>query len=212
MIFTQSYIKTATLYVPYHQIEEYKASGVRAWGAFGTILPITHKVTYVVDGQEYATDSVYYNASITPMDEPTAKEGYTFSGWSEIPETMPAHDVTIEGTFAANRYKVTYVVDGEEYAMDSVTYGERIPTKAYPTKEGYTFSGWSEIPETMPAHDLTITGSFEANGIDRITIDTRADVYNLQGIKVQEDVWVEDLSKTLPQGIYIVNGKKVVVK
>ena len=26
--------------------------------------------------------------------------------------------------------------------------------------QGYTFSGWSETPETMPAHDVTVTGSF----------------------------------------------------
>ena len=40
---------------------------------------------------------------ITPVLAPT-KEGFTFSGWSEIPETMPDHDVTITGTFIANTY------------------------------------------------------------------------------------------------------------
>ena len=39
----------------------------------------------------------------TPEPEPT-KEGYTFSGWSEIPETMPDHDVTVTGSFIVNKY------------------------------------------------------------------------------------------------------------
>lgn len=39
-----------------------------------------------------------YGDAIELIGEPTM-EGYVFSGWSEIPETMPANDVTIEGTF-----------------------------------------------------------------------------------------------------------------
>ena len=42
-----------------------------------------------------------YGATITPEAAPK-KEGYTFSGWSEIPKTMPAHDVIVIGTFIKN--------------------------------------------------------------------------------------------------------------
>ena len=38
------------------------------------------------------------------------KKGYTFSGWSEIPQTMPANDVTIQGTFARDEYEVGGVI------------------------------------------------------------------------------------------------------
>ena len=118
-----------------------------------------YKLTYMVDGAVYKTYDVEYGATITPEAEPT-KEGYTFSGWSEIPATMPAHDVTVTGSFTVNKYKLTYLVDGVEYKAYDVEYGATITPEAEPTKEGYTFSGWSEIPATMPAHDVTVTGSF----------------------------------------------------
>ena len=125
----------------------------------GTFSINSYKLTYVVDGVEYKSYDIEYGATITPEAEPT-KEGYTFSGWSTIPETMPAHDVTITGTFIINKYKLTYIVDGVEYKSYDIEYGATITPEAEPTKEGYTFSGWSTIPTTMPAYDVTITGSF----------------------------------------------------
>ena len=47
--------------------------------------------------------------------------------------------------------------------------GETITPEPAPTKDGYTFSGWSDIPSTMPAKDVTITGSFSAIVIDEDT-------------------------------------------
>ena len=58
-------------------------------------------------------------------------------------------------------YKLTYLVDGLEYKFYYLEYGEIITPEAEPTKETYKFSGWSEIPETMPAHDVVVTGTFE---------------------------------------------------
>lgn len=121
-----------------------------------------YKLTYTIDGEEYKSYEIEYGASITPETEPT-KEGYTFSGWSEIPETMPAHDVTVIGTFSINQYSLTYLVDSEEYKTYNLDYGTIITPEAEPTKEGYTFSGWSEIPAIMPAHDVTVKGTFSIN-------------------------------------------------
>lgn len=121
-----------------------------------------YKLTYIVNGKEYKSSKIEYGTSITPEAEPT-KEGYTFSGWSLIPKTMPAKDVTITGSFTINSYKLTYMVDGEQYKSMQLKYGADITPEAEPTKEGYTFSGWSLIPQTMPAKDVTITGSFIVN-------------------------------------------------
>ena len=129
----------------------------------GTFTVNSYILNYIVDGEVYKTDAVAYGAEITPEPAPT-KEGYTFSGWSYIPPTMPATDVVVMGTFTINSYALTYVVDGEEYKTSTVTYGSAITPEEEPTKEGYTFSGWSEIPETMPAGDVTVTGSFSPNG------------------------------------------------
>ena len=122
----------------------------------------SYNLTYMVDGEENKSSTVVYGSEIIPEEEPT-KEGYTFSGWSEIPETMPANDVVVTGSFTVNSYTLTYIVDGEELKTSSVPYGTELVPEEEPTKEGYTFSGWSEIPETMPAEDVTVTGSFTIN-------------------------------------------------
>ena len=163
--FQGSYIEYATLHVPQTSVDLYKSE--TPWNDFGKIKAIgetlnIYKLTYLVDGVEYKTYEIEEGAKITPKVAPT-KEGYTFSGWSEIPETMPAHDVTVTGSFIINKYNLTYIVDGEKYKSIEVDYSSSITPEADPTKDGYNFSGWSEIPETMPAHDVTITGTFIIN-------------------------------------------------
>ncbi len=128
----------------------------------GTFTINKYKLTYSVDGEEYKSYDIEYGSTITSETEPT-KEGYTFSGWSDIPETMPAKDVNVTGAFTVNKYKLTYSVDGEEYKSYDIEYGSTITSETEPTKEGYTFSGWSDLPETMPAKDVTVTGTFTIN-------------------------------------------------
>ena len=159
--FNNSSIATATLYVPPTSVASYKSAS--PWNGFGEILPMnSHNLVYIVDGQVYKTLAVAFGDAITPEPAPT-KEGHTFSGWSEIPETMPDHDVTVTGTFAINSYKLTYKVDGVTYKTSTVVYGTAINPEPAPTKEGYTFSGWNGLPATMPAHDVTVTGTFAIN-------------------------------------------------
>ena len=125
----------------------------------GTFIANTYTITYTVDNEIFATDSVVYGNEIVLREEP-AKEGYTFSGWSEAPQTMPAKDIVIEGTFSVNSYTITFIVDGEVYKSMDVEYGAGTPTIEQPTKDGRKFSGWSEIPSTMPARDVVIEGQF----------------------------------------------------
>jgi hypothetical protein len=124
-----------------------------------TVTAGTFVLTYKVDGEIYKTVNYVYGTTITPEAEPT-KEGYTFSGWSEIPETMPDKDVTVTGTFTVNKYKLIYKVDGEVYKTYEVEYGTSITPEAEPTKDGYSFSGWSFIPSIMPAEDVVVDGTF----------------------------------------------------
>ena len=95
---------------------------------------------YLVEGAEYKSYEVEYSASITPEAAPT-KEGYTFSGWSEIPETMPAKDVSVTGTFTINKYKLSYKVDEAEYKEFDVEYGATITPEAAPTKKAVNARG-----------------------------------------------------------------------
>ena len=144
------------------------------WGNEPTIMPAndvtvtgnftleSYKLIYMVDNDVYKAIDVAYGTSITPIDSPT-KEGCTFSGWSEIPSTMPAHDVIVTGAFTIGQYKLTYVIDGETYKVYSLNYDTAIIPETEPVKEGYTFSGWSWLPSKMPANDVTVTGSFTIN-------------------------------------------------
>ena len=180
----------------------------------GSYIVNTYNVIYVVDGEEYKRTEVDYGAEI-PVEAAPEKEGHTFSGWSEVPATMPAGDVTVTGTFTVNTYTITYYLDGEEYATADVTYGSAIEPIADPEKEGYKFSGWEGLPETMPAHDVEIHGTMLIDtGLEAIMADSEdglASVYTLQGILVKENIPIENLEEELPRGIYLINGHKVMI-
>ena len=156
--FDGSNITSATLYVPKGSKESYKFTF--PWSMFGKIKSENvYELIYMVDGEVYKTYDIESGSSITPEPAPT-KEGYTFSGWSGLPTTMPAHDVTVTGSFIVNNYTLTYKVDGDIYKTYTIAYGTVLTPEPAPTKEGYTFSGWDGLPTTMPAYDVTVTGSF----------------------------------------------------
>ena len=167
-------------------------------------------LTYKVDGETIRSDSIAYGTSLIAKQEPT-KEGYTFSGWSEIPATMPANDITVTGSFTINSYVITYMVDGEVFYQDTIEYNGSISLPTAPKKEGYIFVDWLDLPETMPSHDVTITANFTVDdGVIGIELDDSYRVYDLTG-KFLGEMTDEDL-KLLKPGVYIVNNKKLRVK
>ena len=134
-----------------------------------TKLPVTYNLTYIVDGVEYKTAEVEVGATIIPEQAPE-KEGYTFSGWSEIPETMPAEDVTVTGSFSVNKYKVSYYVGEQLVFEDEVEYGAALTLRTYTPEDAsrYSFIGWDgETYETMPAHDI-VYRALIADGLGRL--------------------------------------------
>ena len=177
-----------------------------------------YKVTYNIDSVEYHTDSINYAVPIVLIENPT-KEGYTFSGWSETSKTMPANDVVINGSFAINTYKVSYMVDGKLHHADSIVYGTPISAIDYPTKEGYTFGGWEGVPETMPAGDVAITGSFSINSyivtyiVDGVRHHRDTVVYAMPVVPIENPTkegytfsgWSET-PKTMPANDVVING------
>ena len=77
-------------------------------------------------------------------------------------------------------YNLTYKVDGQEYKDTSIVYNTAIAPEAEPTRDGYTFGGWSELPETMPNHDVEITGRFYLYG--DVNTDEAVDVVDVVDI------------------------------
>ena len=124
-------------------------------------------------GSEIAPITQDYGTKITAPADPTRK-GYTFKGWDkEIPETMPAENMTVKAQWEINRYTITFdTAGGSEIAPITQDYGTNITAPANPTRKGYTFKGWDkEIPETMPAENITVKAQWEINRYT-ITFDT----------------------------------------
>ena len=109
-------------------------------------------------GSEIAPITQDYGTAITAPANPT-REGYTFIGWDrDIPEIMPAENMTVTAQWEINRYTITFdTAGGSEIAPITQDYGTAIVSPADPTREGYTFIGWDmEIPTTMPAENITL--------------------------------------------------------
>ena len=124
-------------------------------------------------GSEIAPITQDYGTEITAPDNPTRK-GYTFKGWDkEIPETMPAENITVKAQWGINQYTITFDTNGgSEIAPITQDYGTKITAPDKPTRKGYTFKGWDkEIPETMPADNITVKAQWEINQYT-ITFDT----------------------------------------
>ena len=126
----------------------------------------TNQYTITFDtngGSEIAPITQDYGTKITAPDKPTRK-GYTFKGWDkEIPETMPADNITVKAQWEINQYTITFDTNGgSEIAPITQDYGTEITAPDNPTRKGYTFKGWDkEIPETMPAENITITARWK---------------------------------------------------
>ena len=86
-------------------------------------------------------------------------------------------------------YKLIYMIDGKEYKSFDVEYGSAITPQKAPIKKGYTFSGWSEIPATMPAKDVVVTGTFtlDTTGIDDVySNDDNKEYYTVDGVRIAQ--------------------------
>ena len=135
-----------------------------------TLYPVWNANQYTITfdtngGSEIAPITQDYGTEITAPDNPTRK-GYTFKGWDkEIPETMPAENITVKAQWEINQYTIAFDTNGgSEIAPITQDYGTEITAPDNPTRKGYTFMGWDkEIPETMPAENMTVKAQWEIN-------------------------------------------------
>ena len=107
-------------------------------------------VKVLAENPPFIYDNTFSNYSVPLIVPQGCKEAYqSAQGWKNFTD------------ISDSRYKLTYLVDGEEYKSYIIESGTAITPEPEPTKDTYKFSGWSEIPETMPNHDVVITGTFE---------------------------------------------------
>ena len=114
----------------------------------------------------------------------------------------------MNAVFTLNTYKAFYYLDRELYATQDVAYGATITPPEVKSNEAYVFQGWQDVPATMPAHDINIYGTMKATSIAAVRCESSSsqrEVYTLSGIRLSS-------SGPLPRGVYIMDGKRVLVK
>ena len=100
----------------------------------GTFTINKYKLTFMVGENVYETRTLEYGSTIIVPEMPELT-GYTF-GWGEVPATMPARDLTIVGEYQPNLYNVTYLIDGQFFAIHKVAYGSTITPPEAPERAG----------------------------------------------------------------------------
>ena len=155
-----------------------------SWNLYAKWNPINSEVSYFYQNEQgNATqfggiDTYAFGTDVTVRTAHPEKEGYTFTGWKNIANIvrvdnghfiMPAKDVRFDAQFTINHYKVIYKIDDKvDGDPDVYDFNSDVAIRPVPTKEGYTFTGWkigTADAENfkMPAHDVTIEGTFAKN-------------------------------------------------
>ena len=144
----------------------------------------SYKLTFDVDGN-LTEKNFKYGESVTAIENPT-KVGHTFAGWSkELPETMPANDITVEAKWAINSYDITYDLAGGVNSPEnptSYTIESGLITLKDPTRVGYTFVGWYNGEQLVTTIDSNTLENITLTAKWKITTDhegTEVDPYSV---------------------------------
>lgn len=173
---------------------------------------------------EYADITLDVDAEVTAPDDPV-REGYTFTGWEPaIPATMPQGEITCVAQWAPNAYTLTYLFDPESGLVvysETLNFESPIVAPNDPEREGYTFTGWAledgaPVPETMPAHDLTVIAQWTINqytitfetGFEDVVVDAITQDYDTPVTAPEDPVkegyqflgWEPSVPETMPAG------------
>ena len=178
----------------------------------GSYIANKYKVTFIADGKVISEKEMEYGASIVAPEAPS-KEGHTFVGWGDVDKTVPAHDVIYTAEYNVNFYKLTYILNSELFAEDSIAYGSVITPREVEYSDNNKFSGWEGLPNIMPAHDVVVYGTTTTSGVYNIYDKKKVvTVYSINGTVFKRNVNMSCLTKILPSGLYIVSGKKILIK
>ena len=122
--------------------------------------------TYVMgtDGTygEPTSDTLTGTTGSTATYAPEAREGFTVADESVLSGTITADgSLVLKVFYSRNQYTLT--AEGVAYTF---YYGAAVSV-ADPVKAHYTFAGWDPaLPETMPAHDVTVVAKWTEDGAD----------------------------------------------
>ena len=178
----------------------------------GSYIVNRYKVTFIADGKVVSEKEQEYGTPIVPPEAPS-KEGHSFVGWGDVDKTVPAHDVAYTAEYKVNSYKLTYILNGNVFAEDSIAYGSIITPRELSDSDKSNFSGWEGLPDIMPAHDVVVYGTTTATGVSTVYNNNQiVTVYSVNGTVVKRNIDKSCLTKLLPTGVYVVSGKKILIK
>lgn len=125
-----------------------------------------HTLTISIDGQT-STREVPEGTALSAVLPTPVKDGYKFTGWSGLTADgkMPTTDLTVTAQFSVITYTLTFKLDNEDFSVQKLKAGDAITAPSVNGKDGYTFSGWLNVPAIMPASDLVIYGHFSKDKV-----------------------------------------------
>ncbi|HBW72059.1 MAG TPA: hypothetical protein DEF70_01635 [Ruminococcaceae bacterium] len=157
---------------------------------FEAVFAAAGDTAYTVNTYVMGTDGTYGDPTSekltgttgsTATYAPEAREGFTVADESVLSGTIAAEgNLVLKVYYSRNKYTLT--VDG---VASEVYYGAAVSV-AEPSKEHYTFAGWEpELPDTMPANDVTVVSKWTEDGADYTAYD--AAVAAAQAKKAETD-------------------------
>ena len=117
-------------------------------------------------------DKTYTEASRKALDAALAVDvsGKKLSEQGVVDAQTEAINAAVNG-LEKMTYNATFYVDGEEYRVVPTKVGEQIVAPEAPSKQGYTFTGWTPEVGTMGIEDVSFNAVFSA-GTVAYTVET----------------------------------------
>ena len=117
-------------------------------------------------------DKTYTEASRKALDAALAVDvsGKKLSEQGVVDAQTAAINAAVNG-LEKMTYNATFYVDGKEYKVVPTKVGEQIVAPEAPSKQGYTFTGWTPEVGTMGIEDVSFNAVFSA-GTVAYTVET----------------------------------------
>lgn len=170
--------------------------------------PITYTMRFNSNGGEgtMSDEVISYGTSKALTDNAFTKEGYTFAGWNSKADGTGTNYINkqevfnltdVDGTvfnlyavWTKDEYIISYNLDGGQVSNPVTTYS--IDTEDFnlvnPTKEGYTFTGWTGSNGTVEEETVTIVKGTTGN--KEYTAHYKAVDYNITYLSNNDDATV----------------------
>ena len=139
---------------------------------FEAVFTAAGDTAYTVNTYVMGTDGVYGEPTSdtltgttgsTATFVPETREGFTVDNEQSVLSGEIAADGSLVLKVFYSRNQYTLTAEGVAYTF---YYGAAVSV-ADPVKEHYTFAGWDPaLPETMPAHDVTVVAKWTEDGAD----------------------------------------------